>query len=90
MSGDKQRGRWNGKTKVYIAFQGKPLHIQVAEEKIGRALLPGEVVHHKDWNRRNNHPDNLEVLESEDEHNKIHFSGKTWVKQNGIRVWVNK
>lgn len=33
----------------------------VAELKLGRALLPGEVVHHIDGNSLNNHPDNIVV-----------------------------
>lgn len=36
-------------------------HRVVAEQKIGRRLLPQEQVHHKDQDRQNNHPDNLEV-----------------------------
>ena len=36
-------------------------HRVLAERKLGRRLLPGEVVHHRDHNKRNNHPDNLEV-----------------------------
>lgn len=31
------------------------------ENMLGRALLPGEVVHHKDGNKKNNNPDNLEL-----------------------------
>src|SRR5690606_3645162 len=37
-------------------------HRLVMEETLGRFLLPTEVVHHKDGNRLNNTPDNLEVL----------------------------
>lgn len=37
-------------------------HRLVAEQKLGRRLLPGEVAHHKDENKQNNDPDNLEVL----------------------------
>lgn len=36
-------------------------HRVVAERKLGRQLLPQEVVHHLDGNKQNNHPDNLEV-----------------------------
>jgi hypothetical protein len=37
-------------------------HRVVAEEKFQRRLMPGEQVHHKDENKENNHPDNLEIL----------------------------
>lgn len=46
-------------------------HILVAEEKYGRKIYPFEHVHHKDENKQNNHPENLEVLTPE-EHNKRH------------------
>lgn len=47
-------------------------HIIVAEEKIGRLLLPGEVVHHIDGQKQNNAPDNLDVLASQTEHLRLH------------------
>lgn len=37
-------------------------HRVVAEQKIGRAIAPGEHVHHIDGNKTNNDPANLEVL----------------------------
>jgi hypothetical protein len=37
-------------------------HRLVAEQTLGRFLLPTEVVHHRDDNRQNNHPDNLQVM----------------------------
>jgi hypothetical protein len=46
-------------------------HIVVAEEKIGRRLEPNEHVHHKDHNRTNNDPSNLEVIDIK-EHAKLH------------------
>lgn len=47
-------------------------HFIVAEEKIGRPLLKGEVVHHIDGDKLNNSPDNLQVLPSEKAHGAIH------------------
>lgn len=35
-------------------------HRLVLEKKLGRGLLPGEQAHHRDGNKQNNHPDNLE------------------------------
>lgn len=40
----------------------------VMEEKIGRYLLPTEVVHHIDHNKTNDSPDNLELFDSNEDH----------------------
>jgi hypothetical protein len=47
-------------------------HVLVAEQKLGRLLDPGEVVHHKDGNRGNNSPENLEVFRNNGEHISFH------------------
>ena len=39
-------------------------HRLVAEEMLGRRLQPGEVVHHRDHDKQNNSPENLEVCPS--------------------------
>lgn len=52
-----------------------PLHRVLAENKLGRLLEPGEVVHHKDENRENDTPDNLEVLPLP-EHSRLHAMEK--------------
>jgi hypothetical protein len=51
--------------------KGRSKHRVVAEEMLGRAILPGEVVHHKDGNRANNSPSNLEVM-TRAEHTSLH------------------
>lgn len=48
-------------------------HILVAEQKLGRTLRPGEVVHHNDGNKANNHPDNIEVFPSAAHHTRHHW-----------------
>lgn len=52
----------------------RTLHRVVAEQMIGRALLPNEIVHHKDGNRLNNTPENLEVMTTS-EHSRMHMLG---------------
>lgn len=48
-----------------------PLHRVIAENKIGRLLLPGEIAHHKDHNKHNNDEDNIEIMLNPD-HSKHH------------------
>ena len=44
------------------------MHRLVAEEVLGRPLRAGEVVHHRDGDRTNNDPGNLQVLPSQRHH----------------------
>lgn len=57
---NKRRDRRTGK-KVLA-------HRLVASQMLGRPLLPGEVVHHRDGNTRNNVPENLLILPSQAAH----------------------
>lgn len=70
--GDALRG--GGKGKSYRKLNGRHEHRVVAEQKIGRALQPGEIVHHVDGDLRNNSPDNLEVM-TQGEHMRRHGLG---------------
>jgi len=50
---------------------GRYLHQVIAEFKVGRPLRAGEHVHHRDEDKLNNHPDNIEVMKAE-EHARLH------------------
>jgi hypothetical protein len=47
------------------------VHIVRMEQKLGRLLRKGELVHHRDGDRLNNDPDNLE-LTNRKKHGKTH------------------
>ncbi len=59
-TGEKLRDTGSG--TYYRKVNQQHEHRVVAEKKLGRPLLRGEIVHHLDEDKRNNHPDNLEVL----------------------------
>lgn len=50
-------------------------HRLVMEQKLGRYLLPDEVVHHKNKDHSDNRPENLELFESNGEHLKHELTG---------------
>lgn len=81
----------NGYTLVYLPKHESAMtnqnwlgyiykHIAVAEERIGRRLRKDECVHHLDFDRSNNHPNNLLVM-LKSEHRRLH----EWLK-NGAPI----
>ncbi|SNS05607.1 HNH endonuclease signature motif containing protein [Antarctobacter heliothermus] len=59
------------KPSTYRKLFGRHEHRVIAEEKAGRTLRPDEHVHHKDHDKQNNAPENLEVLPAR-EHLALH------------------
>lgn len=61
------------KPTTYKKYLGRHLHRQIAEQKLGRSLRGGEIVHHIDGDKHNNDPANLEILIDQSYHAKIHW-----------------
>lgn len=78
---DKNKIRLDNGYEYILDKNGKVKHIHriVMEEKLGRPLHDGEIVHHKDGNKRNNDPGNLELTDIS-KHGKIHY---TKIPHNG-------
>lgn len=62
---------------VYVKGKGTVLeHRHVMEQLLGRELLPEEQVHHKDHNKQNNTPNNLELMPDDKSHKQEHAYGE--------------
>ena len=64
----------SGESQCYLKLHGRHEHRQVMEQKLGRPLLPGEVVHHIDGDPHNNAPENLMLFSSQAEHARFHMN----------------
>lgn len=71
-----------GEGKTYTKTFSRHTHRIVAETKLGRTLLPGEVVHHIDEDKRNNDPSNLHVYANVAEHSRHHMLKRLKEKKN--------
>ena len=63
-------------------------HRIVMEKKIGRYLTAKEVVHHKDKNKQNNSPDNLELYDKNSNHLRDELTGHVpkWTEDGKRRM----
>jgi hypothetical protein len=87
------------KPSTYRKRHGRHEHRVVAEQMLGRALMPGEIVHHIDGDKHNNNPSNLQVM-TQDHHLREHLAPdaapiewqgrsmypKDWAQEFGISV----
>jgi hypothetical protein len=71
-NGDTQRKKFDGITTGYRKHRGRHKHRIIAEEMLGRPLLPGEIVHHIDHDKTNNDPSNLQIM-TQAEHARLHM-----------------
>ncbi len=62
----------NSKGYRMFSNSGKSVARWSASKKLGRPLKDGEVVHHKDRNKKNNHPSNLHVFPNQAAHDRVH------------------
>ncbi len=58
-------------------------HRLAGEQKLGRPLKKGEIVHHEDLNRSNNDPKNIIVFRTSADHARYHASGLLEYQQDG-------
>lgn len=77
------RGYVEGRIRTAEGVRLVKQHREVAAEMLGRDLLPGESVHHKNGDKSDNRPENLAVI-SHGEHSRHHNNERTY--QRGYKL----
>jgi hypothetical protein len=67
----------NGRKEIHV-------HVMIMELSIGRALEPGEVVHHKNEIKTDNRLENLELMNTAD-HSRLHQKSQINVRKRNMR-----
>ena len=85
----KQGGSWwinvNGYVEGRVDNRRVKKHRMVVETVLGRPLLPTEDVHHKNGNKLDNSPENLEVVDRS-EHSRLHNSGREYKRGYKLKI----
>lgn len=81
------RRQYSPRSYKYIIINGKPVmeHRWVMSQILGRPLLRTEIIHHKDKNKRNNSPSNLELFSSNSEHIRSHAISRRFANETHKR-----
>lgn len=80
----------NGYVFVRVGELWIAKHRLVVEEKIGRLLNNEEVVHHIDFNKENNKPENLMLFPNQKEHMKFHLKLEQFGLTNPIKRQIEE